>query len=133
MRRGVPPRTPPGIRPKGSLEETLSGPVDDFTLESPLSDAELAAHIQDVRARHPSVFAYYNLLSERGPMERAAIEMELCIALAEAVDSRRLMLVQKWITSGLVRKGKERIDEWTGTHFRIKAKYEEKLKRLLSS
>ncbi|HLF05769.1 MAG TPA: hypothetical protein VI893_01105 [Thermoplasmata archaeon] len=106
--------------------------MDENSLESPLTDSELAAHIKEVRDRHPSVFAYYNLLSERGPMERAAIEKELCIALAEAVDSRRLMLVQKWITSGLVRQGKERLDEWTGTHYRLKEKYAERVRKLLT-
>ena len=107
--------------------------MDANPLESPLSDPELAAHIKEVRERHPSVFAYYNLLSERGPMERAVIEKELCIALAEAVDSRRLMLVQKWITSGLVRQGRERLDEWTGTHYRLKEKYADRVRALLAA
>jgi hypothetical protein len=105
--------------------------VDPSRLETPLTGQELEEHIREVRERHPGVFAYYNLLAERGQMGRAEIEKELCIALSEAVDSRRLMLVQKWITSGLVRRGKERLDEWTGTHYRIKPKYLDAVRALL--
>ena len=102
----------------------MIGPDDPgSSLESELTKDALAAHLKEVKERHPSALAYYRILAARGPLPKSVVEHDLCLALGEPFDPNRFILVQKWITSGLVRKGQERIDEFTPEGFRIKPKH----------